>query len=78
VLVALPGGMGTLDEVFHVIAAATVNYHNKKVVFYNINGFYNKLLNLFDDLKTTHFITGLPSNYYKVADTFDELKSLLI
>jgi uncharacterized protein (TIGR00730 family) len=78
VLVALPGGIGTLDEVFHVIAAATVDYHNKKVIFYNINGFYNKLLSLLDDLKATHFITGLPSNYYKVAGTFDELKSLLI
>jgi uncharacterized protein (TIGR00730 family) len=78
VLVALPGGIGTLDEVFHVIAAATVDYHNKKVIFYNINGFYNKLLNLFDDLKATSFITGLPSNYYKVAHTFDELKSFLI
>lgn len=33
ILVALPGGVGTLDEVFHVMAAATIGYHTKKVVF---------------------------------------------
>ena len=29
VLVALPGGVGTLDEIFHVIAAASIGYHRK-------------------------------------------------
>ena len=36
VVIALPGGVGTLDEVFHVMAAATLDYHRKKVIFYNI------------------------------------------
>ena len=35
VVIALPGGVGTLDEVFHVMAAATLDYHRKKVIFYN-------------------------------------------
>ena len=30
ILVALPGGVGTLDEIFHVIAAASIGYHQKK------------------------------------------------
>ena len=49
ILVALPGGVGTLDEIFHVIAAASIGYHQKKVIFYNEYGFYNELL---DALKT--------------------------
>jgi hypothetical protein len=40
---ALPGGFGTLDEVFHVVASAQVGYHNKKVVMYSINGFYDHI-----------------------------------
>ena len=32
ILVALPGGIGTLDEIFHVMAAATIGYHSKRVV----------------------------------------------
>ena len=43
VAVALPGGVGTLDEIFHVMAAATIGYHEKKVIFYNVNGFWNFL-----------------------------------
>ncbi|KAA6316715.1 hypothetical protein EZS27_033017, partial [termite gut metagenome] len=79
VLIALPGGIGTLDEVFHVMAAATVGYHNKKIIFYNINGFYNKLFSLLDDLNANHFITtGSLSDYYDVANTFEELTLFLI
>lgn len=33
VVVALPGGVGTLDEIFHVMAAATLDYHHKKSYF---------------------------------------------
>ena len=39
-----PGGVGTLDEIFHVIAAASIGYHRKKVIFYNEYGFYDELL----------------------------------
>jgi predicted Rossmann-fold nucleotide-binding protein len=44
VMVALPGGIGTLDEVFHVMAACSIGYHQKKVIFYNVEGFWNDLL----------------------------------
>lgn len=33
VMVALPGGIGTLDEVFHVMAACSIGYHQKKSSF---------------------------------------------
>lgn len=44
IFVALPGGFGTLDEIFHVIACGQVGYHHKKLILYNINGFYNHLI----------------------------------
>lgn len=39
VFVALPGGIGTLDEAFTVAAAATAGYHTKKVILLNTGGF---------------------------------------
>ena len=74
ILVALPGGVGTLDEVFHVIAAASIGYHQKKVIFYNEYGFYNELLKTLSTLEEKGFARQPFSTYYEVAETLDELK----
>ncbi|MEY8708137.1 TIGR00730 family Rossman fold protein [Bacteroides faecichinchillae] len=74
ILVALPGGVGTLDEVFHVIAAASIGYHQKKVIFYNDYGFYNELLKTLSTLEEKGFARQPFSSYYEVAETLDELK----
>lgn len=73
ILVALPGGIGTLDEVFHVMAAATIGYHRKRVIFYNVGGFYDKLLGALDDLQAKGFSRRPLSDYYEIANSFEEL-----
>lgn len=50
--VALPGGVGTLDEIFTVVAAASIGYHHKRVVLLNIDGFWDSLLTMLDDLQS--------------------------
>ncbi|MBO1362349.1 TIGR00730 family Rossman fold protein [Prevotella sp. A2931] len=50
VFVALPGGIGTLDEIFTVAAAYTIGYHRKKLYLLNIGGFYDALIAVLDDL----------------------------
>jgi hypothetical protein len=40
----LPGGFGTLEEMFEVLAWQTLKLHQKPIVLININGFYDKLL----------------------------------
>ena len=74
VLVALPGGIGTLDEIFHVIAAASIGYHRKKVIFYNEYGFYDELLKALHILEDKGFARQPFSTYYEVANTLNELK----
>lgn len=73
VLVALAGGVGTLDEIFHVIAAASIGYHRKKVIFYNEYGFYDELLAALNTLEEKGFARQPFSTYYEVANTLDEL-----
>lgn len=73
VVVALPGGLGTLDEIFTVAASATIGYHRKKVVLYNINGFWNSLVSLLDDLQQRGMIRGDYSRHIQVADSLEEL-----
>lgn len=73
VLVALPGGIGTLDEVFHVMASASIGYHTKKVIFYNINGFWNDLLDFLGSMKESKFARRPLENFYFVANNLEEL-----
>ena len=77
VFVALPGGIGTLDEVFTVAASATIGYHQKLVILYNIKGFWNPLIAVLDDLQQRGMIRGEWQRYIKVANTLEELATML-
>ena len=77
VLVALPGGVGTLDEVFHIMAAASIGYHTKKVILYNINGFWDGLLDFLEGLIEQGFARRPMEKFYGVANSFEELIDLL-
>lgn len=75
-VVALPGGIGTLDEVFHVMAATAIGYQRKKVIFYNIEGFYDELIALLQELEKKGFCRNVAQKFL-VARTLEELKGLL-
>ena len=77
ILVAMPGGLGTFDEVFHVMASAMIGFHDKKVVFYNVNNFWNSLLATLDELSDKSFMRGEPDRFFAVADTLEELKQII-
>lgn len=77
IVVALPGGIGTLDEIFTVAAAATIGYHRKRVVLYNINGFWNTLVALLDDLQQRGMVRGDYRKHIVVANSFEELVGAL-
>ena len=77
ILVALPGGVGTLDEVFHVMASASIGYHSKKVILYNVNGFWNGLLAFMDGLKEQGFARRPMERFYGIANSLEELIELL-
>lgn len=77
VMVALPGGIGTLDEIFTIMASATIGYHHKKIILYNVEGFWDKLIELLDELESKNFIRGNWRNYCCVADSFAQLTAFL-
>ena len=54
--VVLPGGYGTLDEMFDVIASGSVGEHRKPLICLNINGFYDSLIRLSEQMKAGAFI----------------------
>ena len=46
--VTLPGGLGTLEEIFEIIVGRVLGVHSKPIVLLNINGFYDPLLAMID------------------------------
>ena len=77
VLVALPGGIGTLDEVFTVAGEGTLAYHDKKVIMYSMKGFWDGLESLFDHLKQQGFIRGQLEQRILFAHNFEEMVSMI-
>lgn len=73
IIIALPGGLGTLDEVFTVAASATIGYHHKQVILYNMNGFWDKLIDLLDDLQQKGMVRGDYHEQIAVVSSLNEI-----
>ena len=69
VLIALPGGVGTLDEIFDVIALFALGEINKSIFLLNINNFWLPFDNMIKHLRDNKMIR--PSD-----DKFIEARSL--
>ena len=77
IAIALPGGIGTLDEVFTQAGAHTIGFNNKMVILYNIGGFFDTTVALLEDLQKQGMMRGHWTDYIKVANSFTELKNFL-
>lgn len=75
--IALPGGIGTLDEVFTMAGLATMDYHDKPIILYNMKGFWNFLVDFLDELHTRNVTRKQWRNYIQVADTLDDVQRIL-
>ena len=56
--IALLGGLGTLEEIFHISSWAQLNIHQKPIGLLNVNGFYDKLFSFLDQAVEQEFLTS--------------------
>ncbi|WP_201859469.1 LOG family protein [Microvirga soli] len=54
--IALPGGLGTFEELFEVWTWAQLGYHRKPCALLNAGGFYDKLTDFLDDVVERGFV----------------------
>jgi uncharacterized protein (TIGR00730 family) len=71
--VALPGGIGTLEELVEQLTWAQLGRHRKPILIANINGFWDELIELFAHMTRFGFIHSGARMDYKVVDTVDEI-----
>ena len=68
----LPGGLGTLEEIFEVWTWRTIGYHDKPVGFLDVKGFWRPLLDAVRGLADAGFIRQSVIDDAVVAPTIDE------
>jgi len=69
--IALPGGLGTLEEIFHISSWALLHIHHKPIGLLNVNGFYDKLLSFLDHAVEHEFLTFLARQIIISAATIE-------
>lgn len=71
--IALPGGWGTLEEIFEVTTWTQLEYHVKPVGFLNAHGYYDKLLAFIEHAADEGFIRPSHRHLIQADDSIDGL-----
>ena len=70
--IAMPGGFGTFEEVFEILVAKQLGYHNKPVIFMNFDNYYSNLFKMFDTIYENKFAKEETKSLYFIANSLDE------
>ena len=76
VMIVLPGSVGTLDEAFCALASNTFGMHSKRVIFWNINGFYDLLFAFFERLEEQRVVNKPWKDMIDKVNTLEEIKAI--
>lgn len=76
--IAMPGGLGTLDEIFEALTWLQLGFHSKPCAVLNTNGYYDKLLAFLDHASQQGFAKQSHVDQLLRADTPDEVMKMLV
>ena len=69
--IIVPGGIGTFDELFQILTLTELGRKNAPIVLYNINGYYDNIIELIDTDIQKGFIRPVVRELFAVCDTPD-------
>lgn len=76
--IALPGGFGTLEELFEIVTWKLLDFHQKPIVLLNTGGYYNDLLSFLEHAGAENFIRPAHRRLFVTAGTAAEALRLAI
>ncbi len=76
--ITLPGGIGTLEEIVEIMTWAQLGRHEKPMVFANINGFWNPMLELLRHMREQGFIHTAERVQPLVIDNVEDIIPAII
>jgi len=68
-VIALAGGFGTLEELTEMIVQKQLGYNKKPIIILNTNGFYDKLIEFFENIINEKFANKISKDLYYIANT---------
>jgi len=72
-VIALPGGFGTLEELFEMLTWAQLGLHKKPIAILNVNGFYDSLIALLQTMTEKGLLKEVNREMLLVSDNIDDL-----
>jgi uncharacterized protein (TIGR00730 family) len=75
--VTLPGGFGTLDELFEALTASLLGHHGKPIVLVDVDGYYRKLIEFLDGAVAAGLLRPVHRGLLQVASDVDEALALV-
>ncbi|MBR3766960.1 MAG: TIGR00730 family Rossman fold protein [Clostridia bacterium] len=72
-----PGGIGTYEEFFEVLTLKQLARQSKPIVIFNIDGFFDKMLEIIDENIKDGFIRAQTAELFKVTDSIDEVINIV-
>ena len=75
--ITLPGGLGTLEEIFEIIVGRTLGLHDKPIVLLNINAYYDPLLEMIRHGVEQHFIRQNACEKFHVSKSVEDAMASL-
>ncbi len=75
--VILPGGLGTLDELFELLTWKQLGLHDKPIVIVNMNGYWQKMLDATQNIANEGFMRQEDLTMFTVVQSVDEVPEAL-
>jgi uncharacterized protein (TIGR00730 family) len=72
-VIALPGGFGTLEELFEMITWAQLGLHKKPIGILNVDGFYDHLIALIQHMVDAGLLKKENQDMVLISDTIEDL-----
>lgn len=77
--VIVPGGIGTFDEFFQILTLKVLGQHNKPIILYNINGFWDNMIAVIGTDLIKGFINTKTADCFSICETpesvFEEIEN---
>ncbi|WP_343621782.1 TIGR00730 family Rossman fold protein [Acinetobacter proteolyticus] len=75
--IALPGGLGTFEEILEIATWGQLNQHQKPIIIYNVNRFYDALIAQLDHAVEEGFLPPQHRAKVIICDTLEQISSVI-